>query len=322
MKEIAQQQGGRLYYGNDFLAMQQLTLQLTEQFYAQFGNFVLYGCEVSENGISPGVVMLNGKACTFADAKGVTMPYYVKQVKETEDVFYKVGTGIGFENYIAEPCAAGDVGAFRLDIAKRFKDVIQPTGRGYVIYPGDSKKYPVKKFGSTWWTTNNHSSIVYADGAPIDNWTDGNTAQVKVNDGNYPAEYGNWYNWYVTQQANLCPLGWRVPSPKDFFALDIALGGTGISRRDDVIFAKYMDASIWAGQCSGRVENLGALYQGVYAYYLSQSESENSENSATMCSLLILGNRYKEIDLNGINDKKHGLSLRFIITDESLIYNE
>ncbi len=184
----------------------------------------------------------------------------------------------------------------------------------YVIYPGDNMIYRVRKMpDGRWWTIDNHDSKVYADGSPIDSWAGGGTAQYSENTKDV---YGKLYTWLVTQQANLCPPGWAVPVKDNFVALDIALGGTGENRRDDVTFAKYTDTSIWSGKIGGRIENIGILYQGVYAYYLSKSESSNDDNT---CSVLILGNRYKEIDLNGINDKKHGLSLRFIIEDENLI---
>jgi hypothetical protein len=126
MKQIYQTAGGRRYAGNDFLAMQDLTLRLTEQFYSQYGNFVLYGCEIANNNIAEGVVMLGGKACLFEGAQGVTTPFYVKQVVVNENVPYKVGDGLGFQIYTAQPCAANEAGAWRLDGAVTFKQIISP----------------------------------------------------------------------------------------------------------------------------------------------------------------------------------------------------
>ena len=141
MKEIVHGPGGRLYKGEDFLAMQQLTLDLTEKIYAQRGNLILYGCEITGNNISPGVVMLGGKACLFAGATNATMPFYVKKVKVTENVPYKTGDGAGYDIYTAVQCAGIDVGAFDLHSADRYVIVIErelnsawinavPTGTG------------------------------------------------------------------------------------------------------------------------------------------------------------------------------------------------
>ncbi|MDR1199074.1 MAG: hypothetical protein LBK94_08720 [Prevotellaceae bacterium] len=124
MKQITQTPGGRRYTGNDFLAMQDLTLKLTEGFYSQFGNFIPYGCEVTGGNIAPGIVMLDGKACLFAGAQGITAPYYVKQVVVNENVPYKIGEGLGYQTYMAQVCADDEAGAFRLDNAKDFKKVM------------------------------------------------------------------------------------------------------------------------------------------------------------------------------------------------------
>jgi hypothetical protein len=124
MKQITQTPGGRRYVGNDFLAMQDLTLKLTEGFYSQFGNFVLYGCEMTGNNIAAGIVMIDGKACIFAGATGITTPYYVQQVVVNENVPYKIGEGLGYQTYTAQACAANEPGAFRLDNAKRFNQLI------------------------------------------------------------------------------------------------------------------------------------------------------------------------------------------------------
>jgi hypothetical protein len=128
MKQITQTPGGRRYVGNDFLAMQDLTLKLTEGFYSQFGNFVLYGCEMTGNNIAAGIVMIDGKACIFAGATGITTPYYVQQVVVNENVPYKIGEGLGYQTYTAQACAANEPGAFRLDNAKRFKKLMEPAG--------------------------------------------------------------------------------------------------------------------------------------------------------------------------------------------------
>jgi hypothetical protein len=128
MKELRQGPGVRLYKGEDFLALQELTLRLTEQFYGQFGNLILSGCGQEGDSLLSGIVLLDGKACVFAGATGVASPFHVKKVVVTENVPYKTGEGIGFESFVAEPCAEGDEGAFRLDTAQRLEEIM---GGGY-----------------------------------------------------------------------------------------------------------------------------------------------------------------------------------------------
>jgi len=130
MKKIVHQPGGRLYKGEDFLAMQHLTLELTEKIFAQYGNIILHGCEVDGGNISPGIVMLDGKACVFDGATNISSPFFVKKFVTIENVPYKTNSGEGYEIYAAVHCLGTDEGAFRLDGARQFKtmiaDAIQP----------------------------------------------------------------------------------------------------------------------------------------------------------------------------------------------------
>jgi len=105
MKQIVEHlPGGRLYKGEDFLAMQQLTLDLTEKFFAQYGDFILYGCEITGGNITPGVIMLDGKACYFEGKENAPTPFYVRKAEITEDVPYKTGNNTGYISYLALPC--------------------------------------------------------------------------------------------------------------------------------------------------------------------------------------------------------------------------
>jgi hypothetical protein len=86
----------------------------------------------------------------------------------------------------------------------------------HVIFPGDRKIYNVQKIGGIWWTTDNHSAVVYADGSPIEMWSDGQTSQVKViPDASHP-EYGNYYSGFFTEKNNAAAQGWRIPTKNDF----------------------------------------------------------------------------------------------------------
>jgi hypothetical protein len=136
MKKIAHQPGGRLYKGEDFLTMQQLTLNLTEKLYAQYGNIILYGCEMESNGtlsdwsISPGVIMIDGDACAFPGAENARIPFHVEKVAITENVPYKTGEGAGYTVHIAQACSAKP-GSVRLGTALRLEEVFRQDSYSY-----------------------------------------------------------------------------------------------------------------------------------------------------------------------------------------------
>jgi uncharacterized protein (TIGR02145 family) len=186
---------------------------------------------------------------------------------------------------------------------------IKPT-TGYVIYPGDGKRYPVKKIGGVWYTVKNHDSTVYADGSLITMW--GDTYEGARFISNTLEEYGKLYTWPVTQQANLCPAGWKVPSKDDFEALVNFLGSTA-----DEQYNGLMNVNVWKGVLGGYYSFIGYTYQDVGAYYWSSVEYTDSDDRAYYLAF------YKEEE-EGIVDynqflKEFGCALRFIIEDESLI---
>jgi len=104
--------------------------------------------------------------------------------------------------------------------------------------------------------------------------------------------YGDLFSWcaVVRFQNELCPDDWRVPTRKDFIALDKALGGTGKHRRihhpdDRHIESRYIN--VWDGSHGGygswdvMNDNLNAykLYnQNSMGLYWSQSSK--SKNGA------------------------------------------
>jgi uncharacterized protein (TIGR02145 family) len=78
----------------------------------------------------------------------------------------------------------------------------------------------------------------YANGDPIPNVTD-NTQWSSLstgawahynNDSQYENPYGKLYNWYtVSDQRNVCPIGWYVPIDADWTILTDYLGGEFIA---------------------------------------------------------------------------------------------
>lgn len=67
-----------------------------------------------------------------------------------------------------------------------------------------------------------------------------------MNDNSDGVKLGKLYNWYaVTDKRGLAPLGWRIPSNKDFLALRVYLGGEMIAGK------KIKSASGWYDNGNG-----------------------------------------------------------------------
>lgn len=91
MKEFSSQTGGRFTYVDDVTNLQELALAFSAIFDG-CDNFIVSGCEVTNNTISPGIVFLNGKLRVFNGASEVTAwPQYIYEVNATENTPYQSG---------------------------------------------------------------------------------------------------------------------------------------------------------------------------------------------------------------------------------------
>lgn len=91
MKEFSAQTGGRYTFIDDIVNLQELALALTNIF-ADCDNFIVSGCEVSENSIGAGVVYINGKLRRFSGASNISSwPQYIYEYNSTELVSYVTG---------------------------------------------------------------------------------------------------------------------------------------------------------------------------------------------------------------------------------------
>ena len=107
--------------------------------------------------------------------------------------------------------------------------------------------------------------------------------------------YGNYYNWYTATAGtglgtmsstsassltnatdSICPKGWRLPdggtsATKSWYALDVALGGTGVNRTDTTQRNKFI-SSPYNFPYSGNYDYGGGVYlQGSYGIWWSRS---------------------------------------------------
>lgn len=91
MKEFSAQTGGRYTYADDLENLQELALAFS-QLFDDCDDFIVSGCEVTSNAVSPGYVFLNGKMRYFSGATGVTSwPQYLYESNSEESVTYESG---------------------------------------------------------------------------------------------------------------------------------------------------------------------------------------------------------------------------------------
>jgi len=90
-----------------------------------------------------------------------------------------------------------------------------------------------------------------------------------------PNHKGDLFSWcaVVRFQDSLCPAPWRVPSRQDFIDLDIALGGTGNARTNDLQFINdnYINPYVWGGHYGGYTWSSAIREQGVSGHYWSST---------------------------------------------------
>lgn len=100
MKEYVADTGGRYTYVDDILNLQELALSMTAIF-SGCGDFVISGCEITGNAISPGYVWINGKVRYFEGCPSAAFPYYIYEKNGTDTVVYAGDVNKkGRENYL------------------------------------------------------------------------------------------------------------------------------------------------------------------------------------------------------------------------------
>ena len=102
----------------------------------------------------------------------------------------------------------------------------------------DGNVYHTVTIGTQTWMVENLKTTRYRNGDAIPNVTDG-TAWGNLttgaycnynNDANNATTYGRLYNWYtVSDNRNIAPTGWHVPTDAEFTTLTTYLGGESIA---------------------------------------------------------------------------------------------
>ena len=77
MKEIKHLDGGRNYFGDDFLTLQKEQIEALESILQPYGNVVLNGCEVTDSNLKSGICFLDGKVRRVPAMDKITLPAYI-----------------------------------------------------------------------------------------------------------------------------------------------------------------------------------------------------------------------------------------------------
>ncbi len=88
-----------------------------------------------------------------------------------------------------------------------------------VVQDPEGNIYRTVKIGNQVWMAENLRSTRFQDGSKI------RTAFIPNDDDKNLLKYGRLYDWHdVTDERNLCPVGWRVASDEDWKELERTLG--------------------------------------------------------------------------------------------------
>ena len=132
MKRHVQYPGIRKWSGDDLIELQSEGLLVTDKFFSQYGNCVITGCEVSENGISSGLVSIGGMIMPFEAVTGIEVfpVYLVKDEKHVQREYADdVVRDIVVEYYAkkVQEKPAGEYIEVAADGVPRFFDSLQTT---------------------------------------------------------------------------------------------------------------------------------------------------------------------------------------------------
>jgi len=114
----------------------------------------------------------------------------------------------------------------------------RPEYESELVRDQDGNRYHVISIGKQVWFAENLKTTHYRNGDPIPDILDVNTWRNLTNgafcnydnDPSNAAVYGRLYNWYaVTDNRNICPAGWHVPTDADWYQLINYLGGESVA---------------------------------------------------------------------------------------------
>jgi uncharacterized protein (TIGR02145 family) len=197
-------------------------------------------------------------------------------------------------------------------------------GFGIVEYNGVD--YKTVTIGTQVWMAENLKTTKYSDGSDIPYITVDTiwSAQTKgafcweINDEYFIDIYGGYYNFYaVTDERNLCPDGWHIPSDSEWTILENYLGGSLIAGGK----MKANDLSVWLETNAGDSNSSGftampggsRFEDGGFGGFLLHADywTATEYHDTTMAWVRELYGRSATL-LVGVADKREGNSVRCV----------
>ena len=130
--------------------------------------------------------------------------------------------------------------------------------------------YDTVQIGTQVWLKQNLKTKLYNNGDLIPNVSDsaqwvglttGARCYFNNDSATYASVYGALYNWYAVNTANLCPIGWHVPTDADWTILTDYLGGESVAggKLKEAGFSHWNNPNIGATNSSGFTALPGGL---------------------------------------------------------------
>ena len=220
-----------------------------------------------------------------------------------------------------------NITTFSQSISK-INNEIPEYGYGSNITDIDGNKYKTIYIGSQQWMGENLKTTKYNDGTKISNiidnteWSESKNAAWSYynNDTLNNKKYGKLYNWNTVNKLtngdkNVCPIGWHIPTLKEWDILVDYLGGEAIAggkmkEQDTVNWVSpntgASNISLFTALPGGSRGSLGLFYNGIGLGCNWWSSTEYDKSVAGSCFLY---HKQSNIEI-GMCVKDAGLSIR------------
>lgn len=87
------------------------------------------------------------------------------------------------------------------------------------VQDAEGNTYRTVSIGEQIWLAESLRSTQFQDGSPV------RSGAIPKDDQENLLKYGRLYNWHdVSDERNLCPVGWRVATDEDWKKLELAIG--------------------------------------------------------------------------------------------------
>jgi uncharacterized protein (TIGR02145 family) len=214
------------------------------------------------------------------------------------------------------------IDTFNQNIAIREDNSISSISHS--VMDGDGNIYSVVRIGSQVWMAENLKTTKFNDGIKIpmvpdnEEWRSLNSpgfCWYNNDAGNFRKEYGALYNWHTVSTGKLCPVGWHVPSQKEWNTLINYFGENNAGKQLKDTGTEYwespnMDATNLSGftaRPGGSRWDIGIFIdEGVRGRWWSSTEFNNTNVWDSNMS-----SSYSRVT-GSLDDKKNGLSVRCI----------